>query len=127
MRRKAILLALLLPTAAGASDGALLAAKERYLPAVQARYANTPDGAQARYDAGRDLVEAVLAAGPVSTARRALRADLLSRDRAQVARAEALDRDDGFSSTAPLAPLPGVGPGREPARPDARLASRLAA
>jgi beta-lactamase class A len=127
MRRKAILLALLLPTAAGASDGALLAAKERYLPAVQARYANTPDGAQARYDAGRDLVEAVLAAGPVSTARRALRADLLSRGRAQVARAEALDRDDGFSSTAPLAPLPGVGPGREPARPDARLASRLAA
>ena len=68
MRRLAILLALLAPASAGASDGALLAAKERYLPAVQAGYANTPDGAQARYDAGRDLVEAVLAAGPVSPA-----------------------------------------------------------
>src|SRR5918994_1911272 len=127
MRRLAILIALLLPAAAGASDSALLAAKERYLPAVQARYANTPDGAQARYDAGRDLVEAVLAAGRVSAARRALRGELLSRGRAQVARAEALDRDDGFSSTAPLAPLPGVGPGRGPTRPDAGLARRLAA
>ena len=127
MRRLAILFALLLPAAAGASDGTLLAAKDRYLPAVQARYANTPDGAQARYDAGRDLVEAVLAAGPVSPARRGLRADLLSRGRAQVAHAEGLDRDDGFSSTGPLAQLPGVGPGRGPSRPDARLAARLAA
>src|SRR3989337_704774 len=100
MRRLAILLALLLPAAAGASDGALLAAKERYLPAVQARYANTPDGAQARYDAGRDLVEAVLAAGRVSSARRALRTDLLSRGRAQVARAEGLDRGACFSRPA---------------------------
>jgi len=127
MRRLAILLALLVPASASAGDGALLAAKERYLPAAQVRYANTPDGAQARYDAGRDLVEAVLAAGAVTPARRALRADLLSRGRAQVARAEELDRDEGFRSTAPLAPLPGVGTGRGPSRPDASLASRLAA
>ena len=127
MRRLAILLALLAPAYASASDAALLAAKARYLPAAQAGYANTPDGAQARYEAGRDLVEAVLAAGPVSPERRALRAQLLARGRAQVARAEALDRDDGFSSTAPLAPLPGVGPGRGPTRLDAGLARRLGA
>jgi hypothetical protein len=42
-----------------------------------------------------------------------------------VARAEALDRDDGFRSTGPLAALPGVGPGRGPTRPDAALARRL--
>jgi len=126
MRRLAILLALLVPTAAGASDEALLAAQARYLPAAQSGYANTPDGAQARYDAGRDLVEAVLAAGSVTAGKRALRADLLARGRAQVARAEALDRDDGFRSVAPLAPLPGVAPGFGPRRPDAGLARRLA-
>ncbi len=127
MRWLAILLALVLPVAASASDDALLAAKDRYLPAAQASYANTPDGAQARYDAGRDLIEGVVAAGPVSPERRALRADLLSRGRAQVGRAEALDRDDGFRSTAPLAPLPGAAAGFGPRRPDATLARRLAA
>jgi hypothetical protein len=127
MRRLAIVFALLVPVAAAATDGALLAAKERYLPAAQARYANTPDGAQARYDAGRDLVEAVLAAGRVSPEQRMLRADLLSRGRGQVARAEALDRGPGFRSAAALAALPGVGPGYGPRRPDASLASRLAA
>jgi hypothetical protein len=94
---------------------------------VQAGYASSPEGAQARYEAGRDLVEAVLAAGPVSTGRRALRADLLARGRAQVARAEALDRAGGFRSAAPLAPLPGAGPGYGLRRPDATLARRLAA
>jgi len=127
MRRLAILLALLVPASASASDGALLAAQERYLPAAQSGYANTPDGAQARYDAGRDLVEAVLAAGTVTPGRRALRAGLLAQGRAQVARAEALDRDAGFRSAAPLAPLPGAGPGYGPRRPDAMLARRLAA
>ena len=127
MRRLAILLALLAPTSASASDGALLAAQQRYLPAVQAGYASTPEGAQARYDAGRDLVEAVLAAGRVSPARRALRADLLVQGRAQVARAEGLDRAGGFRSAAPLAPLPGVGSGYGLRRPDVTLARRLAA
>jgi hypothetical protein len=127
MRRLAILVVLLLPSAASASDGALLAARDAYLPAATAGYADTPDGAQARYEAGRNLVEAVLAAGPVSPGRRALRADLLARGRAQVARAEALDRDDGFRSAAPLAPLPGTRAGVAPRRPDAGLARRLAA
>jgi hypothetical protein len=127
MRRLAIVLALLFPAAAVAGDGALVAAGERYGPAARASYANTPDGAQARYDAGRDLVDAVLAAGTVSRERRALRAELLAQGRRQVARAEALDRDDGFSSVGPLAPLPGVGPGRAPSRPDPALARRLAA
>src|SRR5687767_15293351 len=98
MRRLAILLALLAPASAGASDGALLAAQQRYLPAVQSGYADTPEGVQARYEAGRNLVEAVLAAGRVSAARRELRAGLLARGRDQVARAEALDRADGFRS-----------------------------
>ena len=127
MRRLVILLALLLPTLANAGDGGLQAVKERYLPAAQAAYANSPDGAQARYDAGRDLVEAVLYVGRVGSNERALRADLLRRGRMQIARAEALDRDSGFRSTAPLAPLPGVGPGFGPRRPDAALARRLAA
>lgn len=126
MRRLAILLVLFVVPAAIASDEALLAAKARYLPAAQTGYANTPDGAQARYDAGRDLVEAVLAAGRVSSGRQALRADLLARGRAQVARAEALDRDKGFSSRGPLAPLPGRAAGVGPSRPDATLARKLA-
>ncbi len=127
MRWLALLLALLVPLSASAAGGGLQAAKARYLPAAQAAYSNTPDGAQARYEAGRDLVEAVLAVGPVAPAQRSLRADLLARGRAQVARAEALDRDDGFRSAAPLAPLPGLGPGYGPRRPDASLARRLAA
>jgi beta-lactamase class A len=127
MRWPAIVLVLLLPAPASASDGALLAARARYLPAVEANYAKTPDGVQARYDAGRDLVEAVLAAGVVSPGRRALRADLLVRGRRQVARAEALDRDPGFRSAAPLTPLPAAGVRVGPRRPDATLARRLAA
>lgn len=126
MWRLAILLALALPASAGASDAALLAAKARYLPAAEAGYADMPDGAQARYEAGRDLVEAVLAAGRVSAERRELRADLLAQGRRQVARAEALDRDPGFRSAAPLAPLPGIGPGYGPRRADAALARQLA-
>ena len=127
MWRLALVLVLLLPSAASAGDAELLAARDMYLPAVEARYAKTPDGVQARYEAGRNLVEGVLAAGPVSAARRALRADLLARGRVQVARAEALDRGDGFRSAAPLAALPGGGPGVAPRRPDANLARRLAA
>ena len=127
MWRLAIVLALLVPSSAGASDSALLAAQDRFLPAVQARYASTPDGAQARYDAGRDLVEAVLAAGPVTPERRRLRVGLLASGRAQVAHAEGLDRGDGFRSAAPLAPLPGSSVGFGPRRPDATLTRRLAA
>ena len=127
MHRLAILLALLLPALAHGGDGGLEAAKKRYLPAAQASYANTPDGAQARYDAGRDLVEAVVAVGPVTERHRVLRADLLARGRKQVARAEALDRDPGFRSTAPLAPLPTSSAAVGPSRSDPTLARRLAA
>ena len=127
MHRLVILVVLVLAPTASAGDGALLDAKEDYLPAVEARYANSPDGAQARYEAGRNLVEAVLAAGPVSPGRSALRSDLLARGRVQVARAEALDRDDGFRSAAPLAPLPEPSASVGPRRPDAGLARRLAA
>src|SRR4029453_4396033 len=127
MLRLVVLLVLLFPSAANASDSALFAARDTYLPAARAGYANTPDGAQARYEAGRNLVEAVLAAGQVSAGRRALRADLLPPGRAQVARAEGLDRGDGFRSVAPLTPLPGVNAGVGPRRPDAGLARRLAA
>lgn len=127
MRRLAILFALLVPGTALAGDAELLAAKARYLVPAQAGYANTPDGAQARYDAGRNLVEAVLAAGRVSAAQRGLRADLLARGRAQVARAENLDRGEGFRSNAPLAQLPEARAGFGPRRPDAALSRRLAA
>jgi beta-lactamase class A len=122
-----LLAALVLVEGGVAGDRELLEARDRYLPAARASYASTPDGAQARYDAGRDLVEAVLAAGPVTAERRALRARLLAQGRRQVARAEELDRDDGFRSAAPLAPLPGVGHGHGPRRSDAALARRLAA
>jgi hypothetical protein len=125
-RLAALLLALAAAPAAHASDAALLDADRRYGPPARAGYANDPDGAQARYDAGRDLVEAVLAAGPVSEARRALRARLLAQGRRQVARAEVLDRDPGLRSAAPLAPLPGVGRGVGPRRADPALARRLA-
>ena len=127
MRWLAILLVLVAPVQAGAAESSLEAVKARYLPAVQASYPRTPDGAQARYDAGRDLVEAVIALGSVDKQDRALRADLLARGRAQVASAEALDRDDGFRSTAPLAALPKATAGVGPRRPDATLARRLAA
>ncbi len=127
MRALAALVVLFLPAPALAGDGALRAAGERYGPAARAGYASTPDGAQARYDAGRDLLEAVVAAGEVTAAKRQLRAELLALGRRQVARAEALDRDDGFRSVGPLAPLPGVGRGHAPRRADAALARGLAA
>jgi len=126
MPRLALLFALLVPAVAHGGGGDLQAVKQRYLPPVQAAYAKTPEGAQARYDAGRDLVEAVLAIGPVRARERALRADLLARGRAQVARAEALDRDQGFHSLGPLVPLPPATAGFGPRRSDPTLARRLA-
>lgn len=87
-----LLVTLALPAAAVAGDRELLAAKERYLPAARAGYATTPDGLQARYDAGRDLLEAVRAAGPYSLACSRLRSQLLAVGSAQVLNAEAFDR-----------------------------------
>jgi hypothetical protein len=123
----AALVALALAGSAVAGDRELIAARDRYLAAATARYPDTPDGVQARYEAGRDLVEAVRAAGPVRAGLRTLRADLLARGRRAIALAEAEDRDAGFRSSAPLAPLP-LGNARvPPRRPDATLGRRLAA
>ena len=121
------LAALSLAGGAVAGDGELLAAKERYLPRAQLRYPATPDGAQAAYDAGRDLVEAVVAAGAVRPALRRLRLELLEQGLAQVRRAERLDRPPGSSSTAALAPLPPIAGAEGPRRPDPSLARRLRA
>ena len=88
----AVAVALLAPAAALAGDRELLAAKSRFLPAAQARYASTPDGLQARYDAGRDLVDAVRAAGRYSIGCNLLRSQLLAVGTAQVQNAEAFDR-----------------------------------
>jgi beta-lactamase class A len=123
----AFLAALVLVPVAAAGDAELLRARDRYLPAAMLRYAATPDGAQARYDAGRNLVEAVLAAGEVSGSLRPLRADLLRRGRAAVAGAEALDRPDGSVGSGRLAPLLDA-PARRSARVrDDALSARVAA
>ena len=129
MRRLCLLLALALlaPSAAHAADADLLRARDRYLPAVRAAYASTPDGAQARYDAGRDLVEAVRAAGRVSAELQPLRAALLRQARRQVARAEALDRPDGSHGTGRYAALPPASARVAPRREDAALERRLTA
>ncbi len=118
--------ALLVVPLALAGDAELLRARDSFLPAATLAYATTPDGAQARYDAGRNLVEAVLAAGAVSRDRRALRADLLRRGRRAVAWAEALDRPDGSVGTGRYSALV---PTRERVGPrlsDATLDRRLA-
>jgi hypothetical protein len=98
-----VLAALVLSSGAAAGDGELLRAKARFLGPAQLRYANDADGLQARYEAGRNLVEAVRAAGTPSAACRPLRDELRALGRAQVRFAEAFDR--------PLA----VTPGRIPA------------
>jgi hypothetical protein len=107
MRRLTVLflLALLVPASAAAGDAELLQARDRYLPAASASYPRTPDGAQARYDAGRDLVEAVHDARAVSRSLRPLRERLLRQGRLQVARAEALDRPRGSTGAGRFAPL----------------------
>ncbi|HWG57321.1 MAG TPA: serine hydrolase [Gaiellaceae bacterium] len=87
-----LLVALALAPAAAADDFALLRARDAYLPAAQRSYGNDPDGYQARYEAGRDLMEAVAAAGPVSRGCSRLRAQLAAVALAQVRVAEAEDR-----------------------------------
>ncbi len=122
-----VVLALLAPAAAQAGDAELRDARDRYLPAAQRAYGDDPDGAQARYDAGRDLVEAVRAAGSVTPGLRPLRERLLREARRQVARAEALDRPAGSRGTGRYAPLPAAALGFGPRRPDATLDRRLTA
>ncbi|MGI9112954.1 MAG: serine hydrolase [Gaiellaceae bacterium] len=123
----AVLAALCVVPVALASDAELLNARDRYLPAATLGYAPTPDGAQARYDAGRNLVEAVLAAGVVRESLRPLRAELLRRGRTAVARAEALDRPDGSVGSGRYAPLVPASERAGPRMPDATLDDRLSA
>ena len=115
--------ALALAAGAGAADGDLLAAKARYLPATQALFAQDPDGLQARYEAGRDLEEAVRAAS-VSPRCVGLRAALLRFARAQVATAE--DGDYPVPRTKPRT-LPRVPAGCTPLPRNAPAAARLPA
>jgi hypothetical protein len=122
----ALLAGLVLVAGASAGDEELLAARDRYLSPARVAHPPTPDGAQAGYDAGRDLVEAVADAGRVRAGLRTLRADLLAQGRARVRWAERLDRPAGSTSSAPLAPLPAPAPAVGPRRPDASLARRLA-
>lgn len=118
---------MVLAPAAAAGDAQLLDARDRYLGAAQAGYASDPDGAQARYEAGRNLVEAVVGAGGVSAKLRMLRAELLRTGRTAVARAEALDRPTGSRGTGPYAPLPPAAARVAPRVPDATLDRRLTA
>ncbi len=118
-------LILLVPASALAGDAELLQARDRYLPAASASYGRSPDGVQASYDAGRDLVEAVRAAGVVSASLKSLRADLLRQGRVAVARAEALDRPDGSKGTGRYEPLAGGSAHRGPSAPDATLDRKL--
>ena len=122
-----VLAALCIVPAALAGDAELLRARDRYSTAATLAYAATPDGAQARYDAGRNLVEAVLAAGNVSRGQRSLRAELLRRGRIAIARAEALDRPDGSVGTGRYVPLVAAPERVGPRLPDATLDGRLAA
>ncbi len=119
--------ALLLPAAARGGDAQLRQARDRHLAAAEAEYARTPDGAQARYDAGRNLLEAIHDAGDVSPRLRPLRDRLLRLGRRQVARAEALDRPAGVRGTGGYAKLPDAPARLAPVRPDATLDRRLTA
>ncbi len=119
--------ALVLSGSASAGNAELLRARDAYLPAAARAYGDDPDGAQARYDAGRALVEAVLAAGKVGPGLAGLRTRLLATGRRQIAAAEALDRPRGSRSNGKLAPLPAATAGVAPRRHDEALSRRLAA
>jgi hypothetical protein len=122
-----LLLALVAPASALGGDAELLQARDRYLPAASASYARTPDGAQARYDAGRNLVEAVHDARAVSRGLRPLRERLLRQGRIQIARAEALDRPRGSRGTGRFARLVPAPAHRAAVEPDASLDGKLTA
>lgn len=117
----------LAPATAAAGDAELLRARALYLPAASASYARTPDGAQARYDAGRNLVEAVREAGDVSARLTSLRAELLRIGRRAVARAEALDRPRGSKGAGRFAPLVSASARRGARLPDATVDRKLTA
>jgi outer membrane murein-binding lipoprotein Lpp len=86
----AVAAGLFLAGAASGSDRELLAAKARYLPPAQRVFAADADGLQARYDAARELEEAVRPLA-VSASCAGLQDALLRFARAQIAIAEAAD------------------------------------
>jgi len=114
----AVALVLVCAAAASASDGGLLAVKARYLPPAQRAFADDADGLQARYDAARELEEAVRPVA-VTPACAGTRAALLRFAAAQVAIAERGDYPVARSKPAlPSVPAgcraltePGPGPG----------------
>jgi beta-lactamase family protein len=143
------LVALALAPAASADDAALLRAKARFLPAALRAYDRSPDGLQARYEAGRELEEAVRAARRVSRGCLPLARQLLALARAQALAAEAYDHrplkpaparrpvtagctpgrpsNSLLQSVVRSAPLPAGGwRARLPGATDGRLAARLA-
>jgi len=114
----AVALVLVCAAAASASDGGLLAVKARYLPPAQRAFADDADGLQARYDAARELEEAVRPVA-VTPACAGTRAALLRFAAAQVEIAERGDYPVARSKPAlPSVPAgcraltePGPGPG----------------
>ena len=70
----------------------MLDVRGRYLPPTQRSFADTPDGWQARYDAARDLQEAVRRVARIAPGCTGLRSALLGYAAAHVAYAEAFDR-----------------------------------
>jgi hypothetical protein len=113
----AVALVFLCATAASASDGGLLAVKARYLPPAQRAFADDPDGLQARYDAARELEEAVLPVA-VTPGCAGTRAALVRFARAQVAIAERRDypvaRPQPSLPPVPAACRASTGPGPGP-------------
>jgi beta-lactamase class A len=87
-----VLLVVAAVPAASAGEHALLDVRARHLPQLQRAFAETPDGWQARYDAGRDLQEAVRRVAGVVPGCVGLRDALLRYAAAHVAHAEAFDR-----------------------------------
>lgn len=126
-------------------------AKARYLPSAQRHFSGDADGLQARYDAARDLEEAVKAEPARSPSCRRLRSALLHFAHAQIAIAETSDYPvrRGRPHVLPRVPAtcsaaaggsdratyalpelrldPGSGIARPETGADTRLASRLAA
>src|SRR5262245_3126791 len=110
----AVALVLVCAAAASASDGGLLAVKARYLPPAQRAFADDADGLQARYEAARELEEAVRAVA-VTTGCAGTRAALLRFAAAQVAIAERGDYPVARSKPSVLPSVPAAcGPLTEP-------------
>jgi Beta-lactamase enzyme family len=111
MRRGAcaalLAVALLAPVGSSAVREPMLEVRARYLPPTQRAFPDTPEGWQARYDAARDLQEAVRRVARIVPGCVGLRSALLRYAAAHVAYAEAFDRPvRRRPPTIPAAPQP---------------------